>query len=63
MALSITSATSPVAARVLTGLEELRGCDAFFSVIISATDEELLKKLGINVCCEPKYERAGIYHR
>ena len=63
MALYITSATSPVAARVLTGLEELRGCDAFFSVIISATDEELLKKLGINVCCEPKYERAGIYHR
>ena len=63
MALSITSATSPVAACVLTGLEELRGCDAFFSVIISATDEELLKKLGINVCCEPKYERAGIYHR
>ena len=63
MALSITSATSPVAACVLTGLEELRGCDAFFSVIISAADEELLKKLGINVCCEPKYERAGIYHR
>ena len=63
MALSITSATSEVAARVLSGLEALRGCDAFFSVIISATDEELLRKLGINVCCEPKYERAGIYHR
>ena len=63
MALSITSATSEVAARVLSGLELLRGCDAFFSVIISAEDEALLRKLGINVCCEPKYERAGIYHR
>lgn len=57
IALSITSATSPVAARVIDGLKQLRGCDAFFSVIISSTDEALYRKLGINVCCEPKYER------
>ncbi|WP_337371034.1 DUF1846 domain-containing protein, partial [Parolsenella catena] len=63
MALSITSATDEVAARVLDGLGQLRGCDAFFSVIISATDEQVLRRLGINVCCEPKYERTGIYHR
>lgn len=63
IALSITSATSEVAARVLAGLPKLRGCDAFFSVIISLTDEALLKKLGINVCCEPKYERHTFYHR
>ncbi|OUP08637.1 DUF1846 domain-containing protein [Collinsella sp. An2] len=63
IALSITSATSEVAERVLEGLPKLRGCDAFFSVIISATDEALLKKLGINVCCEPKFERSGYYHK
>ena len=63
IALSITSATDEVAARVLDGLGQLRGCDAFFSVIISATDEQVLRRLGINVCCEPKYERTGIYHR
>ena len=63
MALSISSAADEVAARVLGGLEALRGCDAFFSVIISAEDEELLRRLGINVSCEPKYERLGIYHR
>ena len=63
IALSITSATSEVAARALAGLPKLRGCDAFFSVIISSTDEALLKKLGINVCCEPKYERHTFYHR
>ena len=63
IALSITSATSEVAARVLAGLPRLRGCDAFFSVIISSTDEALLKKLGINVCCEPKFERSGYYHK
>ena len=63
IALSITSATSPVAARVIDGLKQLRGCDAFFSVIISSTDEALYRKLGINVCCEPKYERVSLYHR
>ena len=63
IALSITSASSEVAGRVLSGLDKLRGCDAFFSVIISASDEALLKKLGINVCCEPKFERTGYYHK
>ena len=62
-ALSITSATSPVAARVIDGLKQLQGCDAFFYVIISSTDEALDRKLGINVCCEPKYERVSLYHR
>ena len=63
IALSITSATSPVAARVIDGLKQLRGCDAFFSVIISSTDEALYRKLGINVCCEPKYEQHRYYHK
>ena len=63
IALSITSATSPLAARVIDGLEQLRGADAFFSVIISSADEELYRKLGINVCCEPKYERVSLYHK
>ena len=63
IALSITSATSEVAARVLDGLPKLRGCDAFFSVIISSTDERLYRKLGINVCCEPKFEQHSYYHK
>ena len=55
---------SPTAGRsVIDGLEQLRGCDAFFSVIISSTDEELYRTLGINVCCEPKYERLSLYHK
>ncbi|QWT18034.1 DUF1846 domain-containing protein [Collinsella sp. zg1085] len=62
IALSITSATSETAARVISGLSALKGCDAFFSVIISATDEQIYRKLGINVCCEPKYEQHSYYH-
>ena len=58
----LAGSASEVAARVLAGLEQLRGCDAFFSVIISADDEQVLRRLGINVCCEPKFERSTLFH-
>ena len=63
IALSISSATNPRAAATIEAAKELRGCDAYFSVIISPTDEKLYRDLGINVCCEPKFERHGYYHR
>lgn len=63
IALSISSAANPLAARVIEAAGDLRGCDAYFSVIISAADEKLYRTLGINVCCEPKFERRGYYHR
>ena len=62
IALSISSATNPRAAKVIEAAKELRGCDAYFSVILSATDEKLYRDLGINVCCEPKFERVSYYH-
>ncbi len=63
IALSISSASNEEAARAIEAAEELRGCDAYFSVIVSPTDEKLFRSLGINVCCEPKYERHTYYHR
>ena len=63
LALSISSATNPLAEQLIDNAEKLRGCDAFFSVIISSTDEQLYRTLGINVCCEPKYEQHRYYHK
>lgn len=63
IALSISSATSETAARALEVIEQLHGCDAFFSVILSSADETLYRKLGINVCCEPRYEQHRYYHK
>ncbi|WP_288323545.1 DUF1846 domain-containing protein, partial [uncultured Eggerthella sp.] len=63
IALSISSATDPLAAKLIDHVNDLRGCDAFFSVILSATDEKLYRTLGINVCCEPKYEQHRYYHK
>ena len=63
LALSISSVHNPLAAELIDNADKLRGCDAYFSVIISAADEKLYKTLGINVCCEPKYEQHRFYHK
>ncbi len=63
IALSISSANNRLAGSVIDAAEQLKGCDAYFSVIISPTDERTYRKLGINVCCEPKFEKRSYYHR
>ena len=63
MALSVSSAMNPMAEKIVDQTGKLRGCDAFFSVIISSQDEKLFKNLGVNVMCEPKYESHGYYHK
>ena len=61
IALSTSSLVSPMAARAIEHAGDLRGCDAYFSTIISAEDEQLYHALGINVCCEPRYEQHRFY--
>ena len=63
MALTISALTTPLAALAQQQLPKLRGCDAHFPVVLSEVDAKLLKKLGINVSCEPKYETKKLYHK
>ncbi len=63
LALSVSSVNNPLAERLIDNADKLRGCDAYFSVIVSSTDERLYKTLGINVCCEPVYEQHRYYHK
>lgn len=56
IALSISSVNSTAARKALNCIEGLKGSDSHFSVILSTKDEDFYKRLGINVCCEPKYE-------
>ncbi len=60
--LAICAATSPVASKALEQLDNLRGCDAHSSVILSQIDIKTIKKLGINLTCEPKYQVNKLYH-
>ena len=63
MALTISALTNPLAELAQQQLPKLRGCDAHFTVILSEVDETLLKRLGILVSCEAKYETKKLYHR
>ena len=63
MAVAVSSGRSELAAKLMEHVDELRDCDAFFSVIIGSADEKLYKTLGINVNCEPKYEQHRLYHK
>lgn len=63
LALSVSSVANPLAEKLIDNADKLRGCDAFFSVILSSTDERLYRTLGVNVCCEPKYEQHRYYHK
>ena len=52
-----------MAERAKAQLSNLKGCDAHFTVILSEEDESLLKRLGINVSSEPRYEVNRLYHK
>ena len=62
IALSISSITNPAAAAAMAQLQNLKGCDAHFTVIPSSVDEKTYRKLGINVTCDPKYQVYKLYH-
>ena len=62
VALSICAVTNPVAKAALLQLEKLRGTDAHSSVILSPVDENVMKKLGINITSEPKYQTKKLFH-
>ena len=63
MALTVSGQTDAVAKMAIEQLSNLRGSDAYFSVILSDEDEMLLRRLGINVSCAPKYEYKRLYHK
>ena len=54
ISLAVSAATDPVAKLALDQLSGLHGAEFHSSVILSTVDDLTLKKLGINVTCEPK---------
>ena len=40
----------------LVQLGKLRGCDVHSSVILSAVDEKVFKRLGVNITCQPQFK-------
>ena len=58
IALSVSAASNPEAGLALgLQLPKLKGCQAHTSVMLSSVDIWQFRKLGIELTCEPKFER------
>ena len=62
IALSICAATSDIAKSALDTVCLLKGAEAHSSVILARVDEQLFRKLGVNMTCEPNYQTKKLYH-
>ncbi len=62
IALSICASADDTAACAIRQLQNLRGSEVHSSVILSHVDKNVLRKLGVNLTCEPQYESNGLYH-
>ena len=55
IALSICSVTNPVIEKAISKISELDGCEAHSTFIIGNEDLNSLKKININITCEPEF--------
>lgn len=62
IALSICAATSDTAKKALDMAGKLYGLEAHSTVILSRVDEQVFRKLGVNITFEPKYQTKKLYH-
>ena len=53
--LSICSATNPIIENAIKNLEELRGCEAHSSYLLTSEEANVLKNIGIHLTCEPVF--------
>lgn len=63
IALTISAGFDENSAKALRHLPDLRGCEAHSTVIMSQSDEDVFRKLGVNLTCEPKYTTKKLYHK
>ena len=63
IALSIAATTNPISHTALQQLPKLRNAQAHSSVILSDVDQNVFRKLGIQLTCEPVYNTKKLYHK
>lgn len=61
IALAICAKTDPIAKKCMDQLPKLKSCNAHSTYILSASDENTLKKLGINITSEPHFETNNLF--
>lgn len=61
VALSICTQKNEKARKAMRKITELRGCDAHSTYILPHSEEQTLKKLGINITCEPVFLNSKLF--
>lgn len=62
IALSICAATNPTAQVAMEKLSKLKGCQAHSVTILNINDEQIFRKLGIDITCDPEYPSDRLYY-
>ncbi|MBO4925944.1 MAG: DUF1846 domain-containing protein [Clostridia bacterium] len=62
LALSICAATDESAALAMAQLQKLAGCEAHSTVILAPVDENIFRRLRVNITCDPQYQTHKLYH-
>ncbi|MBP3621687.1 MAG: DUF1846 domain-containing protein [Lachnospiraceae bacterium] len=60
-ALSISGATNTLTAKAMRALPQLRDCEFHSTQMLSAADEDTLRRLGLRVTCEPIYPGKDLF--
>ena len=63
IALAISATTNPVAELAMQQISKLAHSDLHSTTMLSSVDLNMLKKLGIEVTCEPVYQTKKLYHK
>ena len=63
LALAICATEHEEAKSAMDQLKHLRSCEAHSTVILSPIDMDIIRKLGINLTTEPKYQTKKLFHR
>ncbi|MBO4681648.1 MAG: DUF1846 domain-containing protein [Clostridiales bacterium] len=63
IALAISATTNPVAELAMQQIGKLKHSDLHSTTMLSSVDLNMLKKLGIEVTCEPVYQTKKLYHK
>ncbi len=63
VALSICAATNKDAAHAMAQLPLLKGCEAHATVILPQVDDNIFRRLKVNLTCDARYQTHKLYHK
>jgi uncharacterized protein (UPF0371 family) len=61
LALSVSATTNPTARTAMEQLTKLRGCEVHLTHLPSPGDEQALRRIGVNLTCDPRFATQKLF--